>query len=65
MTTVQVLGLSASLLVNALLIVWCMYHARRITDIERDTDDATRMAVDAVQRAIIAQRLAANKEVRP
>lgn len=57
MTTLQTLGLSVSLLVNAMLIVWCMYHARRIRTAEQVADDAQRDAWDALQRAVIAQRL--------
>lgn len=57
MTTIQTLGLSVSLLVNAMLIVWCMYNARRSERAIRIADDAQRDAWDAMQRAVIAQRL--------
>lgn len=57
MTTIQTLGLSVSLLVNAMLIVWCMYNARRSKLAIRIADDAQRDAWDAMQRAVIAQRL--------
>lgn len=57
MTTIETLGLSVSLLVNAMLIVWCMYNARQSKRAIRIADDAQRDAWDAMQRAVIAQRL--------
>ena len=67
MTTIETLGLSVSLLVNAGLIVWNLFLAARVRELETAVDDAQLAAHDAKARAIVAARMAdiTHLEVRP
>lgn len=67
MTTIETLGLSVALLVNAGLIVWNLFLSARVRELETAVDDVHLTAHDAKARAIVAARMAdiTHLEVRP